>query len=160
MAYYAREKYKENKILKRLRITLLILYFILIIMTTFSFIKGETKDGVQASLTAFQMVIQIGGFQNSNSVALAVICSVLLLFPTVEFFFCIFDKKSNVKFGLSIFGSLACIGLITFGIGSHIGGGALISLLLYVLTFFLSVYGILKSIYVSNSDSDDNSDSE
>lgn len=142
MGRYYKEKIYEDKTVKGLRITTGVLFFIQVIMTTFPFIIQYDEAGNIYEMTAFQMFIQVGGYQSSSAVLLALIAAIFVVFPIVAFFFCILDKKSTVKYLVSALCCIICALLITFGIGTDIASGSLISLLLYVLILFLTMLGL------------------
>lgn len=159
MSYYKdRNAPKESKKSKRLRITLAVLYFIQIVLTTFPFMWGQNDKGEFKQLTAFQIAIQPGGYNGAQDIKLAVIFGILLLFPAVCFFFCILNK-TTVKDFLSVACSLVCSCIITFGIGGMIAMGAVVALLLYVLILFLSTASMLSTIAPAESDKTNSSDS-
>ncbi len=134
---YNSSKKTEPKKAKYLRITMAVLYFIEVVLTTFPFMRGAGEDGTLQQLTAFEIVIQPGGYDDAAGVKLALIFAVLLLFPIVSFFFCVLDK-SIVKNIVSVACCFVCACIITFGIGMMIDIGALVSLLLYILILFLT----------------------
>lgn len=136
MSYNSSKKAEPQKA-KYLRITMAVLYFIEVVLTTFPFMRGVSEDGTIEQLTAFEIVIQPGGYDGAAGVKLALIFAVLLLFPIVSFFFCVLDK-SIVKNIVSVACCFVCACIITFGIGMMIDIGALVSLLLYILILFVT----------------------
>ena len=140
------DNYVENKSAKRVRITMAVLFFIQVILTTFPFIQGETSEGGYDYLTAFEVTVRFQGYPDAASIKLAIICGLFILLPLVSFFFCIFDKKSNVKNFVSAACCVICACLITFGVGTMISIGAVISLILYVIILFFTAQGFQASI--------------
>ena len=102
-------KSKDNKSAKRLRITLAVLYFIQVVLTTFPFLRGITEDGEFRQLTAFEIAVQPAGYPTAEDVQLAIFYGIFILFPMVAFFFCILDKNSNVKNFISVACSIFCM---------------------------------------------------
>ncbi|MBQ4128437.1 MAG: hypothetical protein IJD68_01535 [Ruminococcus sp.] len=150
---YGRDKkaITESKKSKTLRITLAVLYFIQVVLTTFPFMWGVSEKGELKQLTAFEVAVQPGGYDGAQDIKLAIIFAVLVLFPAVCFFFCILNK-TLVKDFLSIVCALTCAGIITFGIGGLIAMGGVVALLLYILILFLSTMSLLSSVAVQNTE--------
>lgn len=144
-----RSAIKESNKAKRSRITLAVLYFIQVVLTTFPFMWGLDESGNIKELTAFEIAVQQGGYQNAESIKLAILFAVFVLFPAVCFFFCILDK-SVVKNFVSFACCIVCACLITFGIGASIAMGAVVALLLYVLILFLTTRNLLISVASDN----------
>ncbi len=136
---------KESKKAKTLRITLAVLYFIQVILTTFPFTWIVDDSGNIKQLTAFELVIKPSGYEGAQDILLALLFSVFVLFPIVCFFFCILNKGIAKNF-LSILCSLTCALLITFGIGATIDMGAVIALLLYVVILFFTTQSLLVTV--------------
>ena len=138
-----KEKVKENKKVKILRITCAVFFFIEVIMTTFPFVWGTLEDGTMGELTAFQLMIQIGGYQSKSAVSLAFLGGVFVIFPLAAFFFMILDRKSYFKYLVSALCCIICSALITFGIGEYIDIGAVVAIILYIVILFITVYGFV-----------------
>ncbi len=141
----------ESKRSKTLRITLAVLHFIQVVLTTFPFMWGVSDSGELKQLTAFEIALQPDGYNDTQEIKLAIIFAVLVLFPAVSFFFCILNK-SIVKDFVSIGCALTCSGIITFGIGGLIAMGAVVALLLYVLILFLSTMSLLSCVAPTDTD--------
>ena len=140
-------KPKENKTAKRLRITMAVLYFIEVLLTTFPFLRGVTEEGDFKQLTAFEIAVQPAGYPTSEDVQLAIIFAVFIVLPMVAFFFCILDRKSNVKNFVSALCCIVCAVLIVFFIGpAKIAIGSVIALLLYILILFLTTMSFFASV--------------
>lgn len=142
MSGYNKKNYEENKSAKGIRIFMIILYFFEILMTTFPFCYLPDGEGNLRSLTAFQCIIQPDGYHSQMSINTALVCAPLLLLPAIAFFFCILDKKSNIKYFVSAATCVINTCLITFGFASYIGIGGIISILLYVVGLFFTVMGM------------------
>ena len=122
---YNREKskIKESKKAKRLRITLAVLYFIQVVLTTFPFTWIVDSSGNVKQLTAFELMVRPSGYETAQEVKLAFLFGVFVIFPVVCFFFCVLSK-GYVKNFLSFACCIICASLITFGIGATIALGA------------------------------------
>ena len=136
---------KESKKAKRLRITLAVLYFIQVVLTTFPFMWGTDDSGNIKQLTAFEIAVQPDGYGGAGAIKLAIVFAVFVLFPAVCFFFCVLDK-SFVKNFVSFACCITCACLITFGIGASVAMGAVVALLLYVLILFFTTQNLLVSL--------------
>ena len=145
MASYTSEK--ENKSAKRVRITMAVLFFIEVVLTTFPFLRGYTEDGEFRQLTAFEIAVQPAGYPTAEDIQLAIFYGVFILFPMVAFFFCVLDKKSNVKNFVSAACCVICAVMIVFFIGpSQIALGSVVSLILYIVILFFTAQGFQASI--------------
>lgn len=131
----------ETKSEKRVRIFLVVVFFIQTVLTTFPFMHGEIEEGF-TYVTAFNLLVQNNGFGEEGDIMLAVVGGILVVFPLVSFFFCLLDKRSIKKYIVSALCSVVCAVVITFGIGGMISIGAVITLILNVVTLFMSVQGI------------------
>ena len=131
----------ESKSEKRIRIFLAVMFFIQTVLTTFPFMQGEIDEGF-TYLTAFNLLVQNNGYGESGDYMLVIIGALLVIFPMVAFFFCILDKRSKKKFIVSAACSVVCAVAITFAIGSMIAIGAVITLVINVVTLFMSMQGI------------------
>ncbi|MBR2715478.1 MAG: hypothetical protein IKB73_04645 [Ruminococcus sp.] len=140
----------ESKKSKKLRITLAVLYFIEVVLTTFPFVWGPDSNGKLIELTAFELAVQPDGYNTTQEVKLAVLFAVFILFPLVCFFFCCLDKSLKKNF-VSAACCVVCVCMITFGVGASIAFGAVVSLLLYILILFLTTYSILSQLADRNN---------
>ena len=59
----------------------------------------------------------------------------------VAFFFCVLDTKSRVKYFVSGACSIVCAMVIAFGLASIISIGAVITLIINVITLFMTSQG-------------------
>ena len=132
----------ENKATKKIRVAQIILFLIQIFLTTTPYIwKGWFEMDNKSSYTPLELITYIGGSDETTQIGL--ICLVFMLIPIIAVGFQIFDRSYNLK---NIVG-LICSGLgvisITYIIGPrYIAYGAVFALLLYLVSFFLSVMGI------------------
>lgn len=145
MGQYRGNEYVEHPSAKRVRILLIVLYFLEILMTTFPFCHLPDGEGNLRVLTAFQCIIQPGGYGSPEAIKTALICAPLLLLPAVSFFFCILDKKTNAKNFVS--GATCVINtcIITFGFASYIDIGGILSIILYIICLFFTAMSFQAS---------------
>ena len=82
---YNREKskIKESKKAKRLRITLAVLYFIQVVLTTFPFTWIVDSSGNVKQLTAFELMVRPSGYETAQEVKLAFLFGVFVIFHVV-----------------------------------------------------------------------------
>lgn len=144
---YTSKKSSENKSAKRVRITMAVLYFIEVILTTFPFMQGDAGDGTLGQLTAFEIAVRPGGYADTDAVKQALLFGVFILFPIIAFFFCILDRKSNLKNFISAACCVICVVLIVFVIGpQYIALGSVLAIILYIVILFLTAQGFQASI--------------
>lgn len=143
MSYY--EKPVESKSERNIRIILAVMFFIQIILTTFPFVQGDSGDGYYSYLTAFNMLVQPEGYATGQDYILAIFGGVFVLLPMVAFFFCILDKKSYVKYIVTALCSIISVVIIAFGVGGSIGIGALFTLIVNLITMFLTTMGFMAT---------------
>lgn len=151
------DKIKENKKSKRQRITLAVLYFIQVVLTTFPFMWGINSSGEIKQLTAFEIAIQPGGYADTSEVKMAIIFGILLLFPAVCFFFCVLNKTLLKNF-VSVVCCLTCACIITFGIGAMIAMGAVVALLLYILILFITTMNMFSTVAIEQTENKQSSE--
>ena len=138
LASYQKTK-AEDKSAKKLRLTLAVLYFIQVIMTTFPFMWGETNDGSFEQITAFEMLVHPGIAYTVDAIKLAALGGIFVVFPMIVFFFCVLDKYSNKKHVASFLCCILCVSMIVFGIGpGYIAIGSVVTIILYLLIMFLT----------------------
>ncbi len=138
---------KENKSAKRVRITLAVLYFIEVILTTFPFTQGITEDGEFRQLTAFEIAVQPAGYSSAEDIQLAILYGLFVLLPMIAFFFCVLDRKSNVKNFVSALCCIVCAVMIIFFIGpAQLALGSTVSLILYIAILFFTAMSFMASI--------------
>lgn len=133
----------ETKKQKKLRIAIWIFYLIEVFLSSTPFMVGKV-DGKTQSLTVLEIVVQPGFQYTADQVKLALFYSLFLIIPLIGFFFCVFDRKTNIKNGASFICSVLGVSVITFGIGGAMASGALISLFIYLITALLSMYSIIS----------------
>lgn len=133
----------ETKKQKKLRIAIWIFYLIEVFLSSTPFMVGKV-DGKTQSLTVLEIVVQPGFQYTADQGKLALFYSLFLIIPLIGFFFCVFDRKTNIKNGVSFICSVLGVSVITFGIGGAMASGALISLFIYLITALLSMYSIIS----------------
>lgn len=136
-----------NKSTKKIRIFQIILFIIHIFLTTFTF-QYVIVDGEYIGYTALDLVSFVGESGSTEALAnvpkiLGLISILFILIPTVALLTQVFDRFYNFKNVAGLICSLAGILMILNLDLSCIGGGAVVALLLYILTFFLSVMGLM-----------------
>ena len=75
-------------------------------------------------------------------------------FPIIGFFFFILDRERNLKNVAGLLCSVAGIFSITYIAGPYLSIGSLFAIILYLVTFFLSMLGICAR-YIVNTNSED-----
>lgn len=131
---------------KKIRYFLAVMFFIQTFMTTSPFMHEiiVNEDGTETlrSITALQFIVQSDGIM-ANSISLAMLGLPLIVLPITAFFFCIFDKRSKIKYIATGLCSVVCAALIVFGIGRDtLSLGAVITLVINVVTLFMTTQGV------------------
>lgn len=142
------EERVESPSERRIRYFLAVMFFLQTICTAIPFIQGPVEvegETVYRTITAFNMVVNPGGYGNIGSIPLAVIGAILVVFPIVAFFFCVLDSKSKKKFFVSGACAVICAIVITFNFAGMISIGAIITLVLNVICLFMSSQGIMAT---------------
>ena len=113
-----------------------------------------------ATVTISQSALQIvlGGAVNNTSqeqlagiIVSGIMMLVLVILPVVGFFIATFDKRRHIKNVYTILCCLTCITLIMTAVYPSIGIGAVASVILYIILFFLtaaSIYAIQQERYI------------
>ncbi len=154
-------KLPENKTRKKLRITQCVLYLILILLCTFTYVRipNPEQAGQYFYATVFDMLGYIGGtFPNiPASEALQSYIPFFFIFPVIPlvgFFFCALDKERNMKNIVSIICCLLGVVSILFIVTlNFIDIGSMLSLLVYILVSFITTIAMMARI-VDNSKKD------
>ena len=136
----------ENSLEKKIRIFMAVLFFAQTLMTTLPFmhhVDPETNT-LEGTVSALNFIIQADGFASNNGY-MAVYGIILVVLPLTAFFFCLFDKRSRLKYLFSGLCSVICAIVITFSVGTSISIGAVLTLLVNVITLFLTSYGFLTT---------------
>ena len=145
------EENVESKSEKRVRMTLAVLFFIQVLLIPLPLMQGDIEEGV-AHRTALNLLIQYNGYNSFSEVMLAVYGGVLIVMPIVSFFFCILDKKSYKKYVVSGITCVLCAIIICFGPKDTIAIGGVFTLILNVITLFMTSQGFQATkMRISNS---------
>lgn len=134
----------ENRSEKKVRYFMSVLFFIQTFTTTMPFIRETVveEDGVErisGEISALQFVVQDDGL--AHNFGLAMIGLPLIILPIVAFFFCIFDKRSRVKYAVTGLTSVICAVIISFSVGKLIHYGAVFTLFINIATLFMTSQG-------------------
>ena len=139
------EERVESPSERRVRYFLAVMFFIQTICTAIPFLQGPVEvDGkiVGRTITAFNLLVNPGGYGEIGGIPLALAGGILVIFPIVAFFFCVLDSKSKAKFIVSGACAVVCAMVITFGFAAFISIGAVITLVLNVICLFMSAQGV------------------
>ena len=134
----------EGRSEKKIRIFLAIMFFLQVFTTTLPFMRQVDPDTglITAEISALRFVIQSEGIA-SGSGALALYGVILIVLPLTAFFFCIFDKRSKIKFLVSGICSVVCAIIVTFTVGTSIHYGAVFTLIINIVTLFMTSQGMM-----------------
>lgn len=140
----------QNKSTKRIRVAQIVFFLIQLYLTSTPFIWGGAiiPEYEHSTFTVLDMISFIGATTDNAQTekALSMLGFMFILFiliPLIALGFQLFDRNYNLKNIVGLICSFAGVMLIVFFIGgANICIGALLSLLLYLLTFFMSVMGI------------------
>lgn len=136
------KKLVETKRQKVLRYILMITYLLQLFLSSTPFLWGNVNGEMQ-DLSVLEIVVQPSFTYTSDQAKLALFYCLFLLIPLIGAVFMIFDKKSNLKNGISFLLSAIGVMLITFGVGNAIASGSLCAIMLYLVSALLSVYSML-----------------
>ena len=153
------EERVESPSERRVRYFLAVMFFLQTICTAIPFIQGPVEvegETVYRTITAFNFLVNPGGYGNIGGIPLAVVGAILVVFPArrssdlvvfpvVAFFFCVLDSKSKKKFFVSGACAVICAVVITFSFASYISIGAVITLVLNVICLFMSSQGVMAT---------------
>lgn len=129
-----------NSATKKIRVAQIIFFLIQIFLTTFPY-QYAVVDRKYESYTVLDMLTFIN--QDEYAVKLVGFVSILfILIPVIALGFQIFDRFYNLKNIAGIICSFAGVMLILTLDISCIDWGAIFAILLYLLTFFMSVMGV------------------
>lgn len=145
-------KLEENKQRKRLRITMCVFYLIEIFLCSFPYWQ-YADDNVLYTYSVLDFLSYMGGSAGETNDALfAQFQSALpyfflfLIIPIIGFFFCLFDKKRNLKNIVSILCCLCGVLSILLIISYALSIGSLIALLLYIAICFITTLAMFARI--------------
>lgn len=143
-------KIPENKTRKRLRTAMWVFYLLEIVLCSLPYYQ-YSMDGKIYSNSVFDMLSALGagndiGLPSSEYSAINTMIPlnfIFLVIPIVGFFFCVLDRKSNMKNIVSILCCLlGVVSILTIVTINLISLGSMLALLLYILTSFLTVFSI------------------
>ena len=143
-------KIPENKTRKRLRTAMWVFYLLEIVLCSLPYYQ-YSMDGKIYSNSVFDMLCALGagndiGLPSSEYSAINTMIPlnfIFLVIPIVGFFFCVLDRKSNMKNIVSILCCLlGVVSILTIVTINLISLGSMLALLLYILTSFLTVFSI------------------
>ncbi len=134
----------ENKSTNRIRVFQIVLFLIQIFLTVTPFIGAGYLNSEKA-YTVLGMMSYIGSTGDAQKLTVIGLCySLFLIIPIVAVAFQIFDRKYNLKNVIGILASGAGVMLIIYFVGpAYISIGSFLALIIYLLTFFMSVMGIM-----------------
>ena len=139
----------ENRSEKRVRYFLAFLFFLQTVVTTLPFMQGTVGDDF-ATVSAFQMLVQLDGYRGKGDLFMAAVGGLLVVMPIVAFFFTLLDSKSRVKYLVSGLCAVLSAVIITFGYMFSLG--AIITLLLNVVSLFMTMQGLQATTIRMKSD--------
>ena len=138
----------QNKSTKRIRIVLIIFFMIQIFLTSQSFLRFM-YDGKLYSYTVLDMIYMI--FKHNASADMlgrtgisVMLFSLFLILPVVALGFQLFDFYYNLKNVVGVIVSIAGVIMVLNFVGiANMGGGSVLTLIIYIVTAFMSVMGIM-----------------
>ena len=144
----------QNSAIKKIRISLIVFFIIQTLLTTQPFLRGLDENGELVYYSALKMISFIG--YNDQTTRMGLVFIAFLVLPLIALGFQIFDFYYNLKNAVGfIVSALGVIGIVFFIGPSMMGSGSLISLLVYILTAFLSIMGMLARIAKTGPDKTD-----
>lgn len=128
---------------KKVRYFLAVMFFIQTMMTTLPFMHHVNVENntLEGTVSAINFIIQADGIASNNGF-MAIYGILLVALPIIAFFFCIFDKRSRLKYLFSGLCSVICAVIITFTVGTSISFGAVLTLIVNVVTLFMTSQGV------------------
>ena len=139
--YVVVEEKVETQTEKRLRIFIAVLYFIQVLLLPLPLMHGDIEGGI-GHRTALNLLFQYNGFNSFSEVMLGIYGAILIVMPIVSFFFCILDKRSYKKYVVSYITSILCAVIICFGPKDSIAIGGVFTLIVNVITLFMTTQGL------------------
>ena len=146
----------QNKSTKRIRVVLIISFMVQIFLTSQSFLRF-IYDGRLYSYTVLDMIYMIFKHNASGDLMSRLGVSVMafslfLILPVIALGFQLFDFNYNLKNVVGIIVSITGVFLVLNFVGlSSLGGGSVLTLIIYIFTAFMSVMGMLAR-YVKAKD--------
>ena len=141
---------KENKKTKPLRLLLCTSFVLEILALAMPYI-ATVENNTYYFKTMFQLIITMMNTNETEWIKMGVIAIAFAVIPIVGFFFAVFDKNSLLKCVVGCICSFLGIFAIVFIIpqfSSVLAFGAMISIMLYLFAFVISVSLALKILGV------------
>lgn len=134
-------KPEECKTAKKLRYAQMFFFVLIIIFLIFPYVGGviTTDEGSEYRYyTAIDLMFNLSA-QNVTFIKLGVVSLVFAVLPAAGFFTAAFDRHRIIKGIVGIVTSFLGIFCITFMLKNTISLGAVVSIILYLITFIISV---------------------
>ena len=138
----------QNKATKRIRVVMIISFMIQILLTSQSFLRF-IYNGEKYSYSVLDMIYMIlkhnasGDLMSKLGISVMAF-SLFLILPVIALGFQLFDFYYNLKNIVGIIVSVAGVYMILNFVGlANLGGGSVITLIIYIFTAFMSAMGIM-----------------
>ena len=132
----------ESSSERKVRFFLVFMFFLQVFITPLPFIRHVDEEGfIDGEVSAVKFLVQEDGIAANNGF-IALYGLLLILLPLVAFFFCIFDKRSKVKYIFTGICSVVCAVIVTFTCGRSIHYGGVFTLIINVITLFMTSQGV------------------
>lgn len=148
MRYTYVEEKVESKSEKRIRIFLIIMNFLQVFLSTSAFMIDPSSGD---NISLLQMLVQTNGYSSSAEFLMGIYGGVLILFPTVCFFFFLLDKKSKKKYAVSAVYNVLSVIMICLMIQNNLGPGAILILINNLICMFMTTQGFQATRIRENS---------
>lgn len=131
----------ESQSERKIRIFLAVMFFFQTFLTPLPFMYHVNDEGkTDGTISALQFLLQSEGVASDNGFV-AIYGLLLIALPITAFFFCIFDKRSRVKYLVTAITSVVCAVIVTFTCGRSVSYGAVLTLIINVITLFMTSQG-------------------
>lgn len=141
----------QNRYTRRVRVAQIVFFLMLILLTSLPFAMAVIEKGGKTSLksfTALDFISYIG--TDSRLSMLGGLCIPFIVIPVIALGFQIFDRERNLKniVGIicSVLGIFWLVQFVTFVGPDMMSIGSVLSIILYLLTAFLSIMGIFTRL--------------
>lgn len=138
--YIVVEEDIESKSERRVRLTLAVLFFLQVLLIPLPLMQGDIDGGI-GHRTALNLLFQYNGYNSFSEVMTAIYGAIIVVLPIVAFFFCVLDKRSKKKYVVSILSCILPAIIICFGVKDTIAIGGVFTLILNVVTLFMTSQG-------------------
>lgn len=147
----------QTKTTKRIRVVLIIFFMIQIFLTSQSFLRF-VYDGKMYSYTVLDMIYMI--FKHNASADMlgktgisVMLFSLFLILPVIALGFQLFDFYYNLKNIVGIIVSITGVILVLEFVGlANLGGGSVLTMIIYIFTAFMSVMGMMARYVKTGSE--------